>query len=131
MAKVCEIGMFRDKAPPHPNRFRTSCGQGAFESPIIDITALWGIGIWINTLGGTKRECLVRFADKHGVAIRIREQRDRAQRCAVFLVELSRSVNEAHGGFAAIDDCDTLKFALHKGSDSTALSYLVFVRYAA
>ena len=34
--------------------------------------------------------------------------------CAVLLIELAGRVDEAHGGFAAIDDRHPLKFVLHR-----------------
>ena len=51
------------------------------------------------------------------MAVGLGEERDGAQRGAVLLIELARRVDEAHGGFAAIDDGHALKFVLHKVSD--------------
>ena len=51
------------------------------------------------------------------MAVGLGEERDGAQRCAVLLIELADRVDEAHGGFAAIDDGHALKFVLHKSSD--------------
>ena len=43
------------------------------------------------------------------MAVRIGEQRNGAQRGAVLLIELAGRVDEAHRGFATIDDCDSLE----------------------
>jgi hypothetical protein len=51
------------------------------------------------------------------MAVRLGEQRDGAQRCAVFLIELAGRVDETHGGFAAIHDRHALEFEVHKSSD--------------
>jgi hypothetical protein len=51
------------------------------------------------------------------MAVRFGEQRDRAQRCAMFLIELAGRVDETHCGLAAIDYRHTLEFEIHKCLD--------------
>ena len=72
------------------------------------------MGVWVDELGGAERHRLVCFADEHAVTVGICEQRDGMQRHAVLVPELPRRVDEAHGGFAAIDNGNALEFVLHK-----------------
>jgi hypothetical protein len=51
------------------------------------------------------------------MAVGLGEERDGAQRRAMLLIELTRRVNEPHGGFTAIDDRYTFKFVLHNPPD--------------
>jgi hypothetical protein len=51
------------------------------------------------------------------MAVRLGEERDRAQRRAMLLIEVAGGVNETHGGFGAIHDGHALKFVFHKSPD--------------
>jgi hypothetical protein len=71
------------------------------------------MGIWVDELGGAERHCLICFADEHGMTVGLCEESDGAQRHAVLVPELPRSVDEAHGGFSPIDNRNALEFVLH------------------
>src|SRR5208283_1833774 len=105
--------MLGHKTPSHPDRVCARVRQRAFNPGIVDVTALKLLGIGIEDLSGTKTHCLVRLTHKHAMAIRLGEERDRAQRCAVLLIEIAGGMDEAHGGFAAIYDDHALKFEFH------------------
>jgi hypothetical protein len=51
------------------------------------------------------------------MAIRLGIERNRANRCAMFPIELTRRMNETNRSFTAVDDNYPLKFALHNPSD--------------
>jgi hypothetical protein len=72
------------------------------------------MGIRIDKLGGAQRHRLVCFADEHGASVRVCEERDGVQGHAVLVPELPRRVDEAHGGFAAIDNGNALEFVWHE-----------------
>src|SRR5271165_1278037 len=116
-AKVGECGVFRNEAPSRPNRICAPCNQRPFQATIVDVTALELLSIRIDDLSGTKTHRLVGFPHKEAMAVSLGEECDRAQRCAVFLVEIASSVNEPHGRFATIHDGHTLELELHKSSD--------------
>jgi hypothetical protein len=74
------------------------------------------MGAGIGRARCAKRNRFVSLADEHSVTIRLRKERDRTQRCALLLIEFAYSVDEAHRGFATIDDAHALKFVLHSAS---------------
>ena len=73
--------------------------------------------VWVDDLGGTKTHCFVRLTHKHAMTIRLGEKRDGAQRCAMFLIEVARRMDEAHSGFTAIYYGHALKFMWHNASN--------------
>jgi hypothetical protein len=72
------------------------------------------MGIRVDELSSTERQRLVCFADEHGMTVGLCEERDGAQRHAVLVPELPRRVDEAHGGFTAINNGNALEFVLHE-----------------
>jgi hypothetical protein len=72
------------------------------------------MSVWVEDLSGAKAHRLVCFTDKHGMTVGFGEERDRPQRCAVFLIEFAGRVDKTHGGFSAIDDSHALEFLHHK-----------------
>ena len=71
----------------------------------------------VDDLRGAERHRLIRLADEHGMAVRLGEESDGAQRRAMLLIELARRVDEAHGGFATVDNRYALKFEGHTDPD--------------
>src|SRR5579864_7774251 len=117
LAKVSECGVLGYKAPAYPYRFRTRLLESALDPAIVDVTALRLLRERIDNLCGTKTHCFVCLTHEHATPIRLGEERDGAQRCAVFLIEIADRVDETHGGFAAIHNGYALKFMFHKSSD--------------
>jgi len=58
---------------------------------------------------GTNTESFICFADKHGVPVWFGKKRDAAQWILSFLTEFARGMDEAHCGFTAVDNRDTLE----------------------
>src|SRR5580704_13172834 len=116
MAEVGKCGVLGHKTPAHPYCVRACLRQREFEPSIVDVTALGLLCVWVDNLSGTETHSLVGLTHKHAMAIRLGEKRNRAQRCAIFLIEIADSVNETHGSFAAIHDSYALKFVFHNPS---------------
>ena len=116
-AKVSEIRTFGHKSPPYPYRVDARAFHRDFQRLVIDVCALGLVSGRICPSSSTEGYSFVCLANKHGMSVRLRIERDRANRCAVFAVELTCCVNETYRGFTAIHDSYPLKFALHNPSD--------------
>src|SRR5579863_4518001 len=76
LTKIREGCVFRHKAPSHPDRICPRSRKRLFEPPVVEITTLWPVGIWVDELGTTDRHCLVCFADEHGMTVGLCEESD-------------------------------------------------------
>ena len=131
MAKVRERGVLGHEAPSYPDRIGARGRQRALQTGIIHITALELPGVLIEHLSGAETYRLIRFADKHGMPVRFREERDCAQGCAVFLAELAGSVDEPHSSLATIDDSHPLEFEVHRLPDQWITGRYCYVDHTA
>jgi hypothetical protein len=113
-AEVCEFRVLGDKAPSHADRICTCTGQCSLKQSVVEIAALAGLGTGFGSQGSAQEYGFVRLTHEHGVAVRLCEERNGAERSCMFLIELANCMDETHGGCAAIDNSHALKFVLHK-----------------
>jgi hypothetical protein len=124
VAKIGEFGVFGYKAPSDPSCLGARHLQRLLQPSIVNVAALGVLGGWVDQQSGAQGHCLVRLTDEHGVTVGIGKECDRAQRCAVLVIELACRMDETHGGFTAIDDSYALEFAPHKGPEQQMVTPL-------
>jgi hypothetical protein len=112
-AEICEGSVLRHEPPSDPSGIGARRGQNLFETPVVKVGALAAQSISIHKVRGTERECLVGFANEHGVAIGLCIERDGSQRPAVFVTKFAGGADKAHRRFPAIHNRNPLKFTWH------------------
>ena len=110
-AQLGERGLLGDETPADPGRVGPRGAQRPLEPLEVDVGRVSALGAVAQR--GSEVVHLVRLASEHRAAVGVGDERDRAKRGAVLAVQLAHGVDEAHGGFAAVDDGDALEVALH------------------
>ena len=116
-AEIGKVSMLGYKSPSHPDSFGSGGGECSFQPCIVDVAALG-----LTTVSGQQRGRRPDIPPRrpHGRTWRCRSG---SVKSAIVRSDVPRSrlnsrrrMDEAHGGFAPIDNGYTLKFMLHKRS---------------
>ena len=120
--------MFGYEAPSYPHGICARSGKRLFKAAIVEVTALGAKSFWIGEAGGAERECLVRFADEHGMPIGLGKERNRPHWQFVLLPILVRRVDKTHRGLASVT-MHSLEFFGHMDPNEnfSSVGQVVFV----
>ncbi len=98
LAQLRERGMLGDEPPAHPGRVGLRGDERTLELLVVQIRHR-----------GPEAVRLVGLAHEQRVPLRLRVERDHADRIVALLVELAHGVDRPHRGLAAVDDRETVE----------------------
>ena len=112
LAQLGERRVLGDEAPPGPRGVGAGLDERALQHSKIDVGAVAG-PVRVVHHRVSDRHRLIGLPHEERVTFGFREERDRVDLPALFLVELAHSADEPQRRFAPVDDGDALDPAGH------------------